>query len=130
MTAVMDAQLSAALRAGERTDAAREAEQIRVARDGAPVKWATCFCDDQAHGYPDRVGFVRTEEDALEDLSQTEPNRGHVVVRLTFEVNELHDRLVRAFAAMEGAPLMKPTLMDAVYGHQADALLLHLGGAR
>lgn len=103
----------------------------REAAPGAVVKFATCHCDDGAHGYPDRVGWVVSEDLALEDLAETAPNSGHVVIRFTAVIDDARAALIGALAKSDGLTGdVARSLLHALYGPTADRLIDALGGAR
>ena len=55
------------------------------AAPGAPIKWSACTCTDDAHGFPDRSGWMASQESAYADVRRVE-NTGHdahLVIRET-----------------------------------------------
>lgn len=108
----------------------RDDTQDREARDGAPVKWSVCYCDNGLHGYPDRCGWVVSEALAVEDYEQTAPSNGHIIVRLTVGPEQLRDALIAALADVPRGDAPPPgRLREALYGPTADRLIEHITGA-
>lgn len=110
--------------AAEQHDADRTPAD-RDAPAGAPVKYSACYCDDRAHGYPDRCGWVTTEQLADDDLGATNPRGGHVVVRVTDTVENLRARIVDALVG-DDWPFVGAALREAMYGGTADVILERL----